>query len=381
MNIFTLLRRMREPVDARGLPPRAHNPSPAFLAICIATVVVWLASCAAPRYPVSGDELEAFKAAGPIAPEFDEDKLLEAVAPSNQYRIVAGDVLVVKGPFALLGRDLAGMDRTQQRTSIDHFVRVSENGTVEIPTVGAVEAAGKTVLELEDAIANAAHPKFLKQRPSIVVTLEEPFTVAVTVFGAVTEPGIHRLPSDEMTLSGALSAAGGIAKSGNLVVGAQTIKIYSADSDPDVRKTILPIRGLNVPFYDVPLEGGERIEVERYEPDRFTVVGLVIKPGAYEYPPEKEINLLQALSIAGGVDRISDPPFATVFRKKLDTGEILPATFEIKGNGLAEASALRIKPGDVIAVDHTAGSWTRSFMAQVFRLNFGVFLDSRRLQD
>ena len=362
------------------LPAQVSDGRPGSVIFAFVATLVALASCSAPRYPVSGDELEAFKAAGPIAPEFDEDKLLEAIAPSKQYRIVAGDVLIVKGPFALLGRDLAGMDRNQQRTSIDHFVRVSNDGAVEIPTVGAVEAAGKTMLELEDAIADAAHPKYLRQRPSIVVTLEEPFTVAVTVFGAVTDPGIHRLPSDEMTLSGALSAAGGIAKSGNLVVGAQTIKIYRPDSDADVRKTILPIRGLNVPFYDVPLEGGERIEVERYEPDRFTVVGLVIKPGAYEYPPEKEINLLQALSIAGGVDRVSDPPFATVFRKKLDTGEIMPATFEIKGNGLAEASALQIKPGDVIAVDHTAGSWTRSFMAQVFRLNFGVFLDSRRLQ-
>ena len=88
---------------------------------------------------------------------------------------------------------------------------------------------------------------------------------------------------------------------------------------------------------------------------------------------------MQALAIAGGVDRIADPPYATVFRKDLETNEIIPATFKIKGDGLVAASSLQIKPGDVISLGHTKGSWTRAFIDKVLRLNVGFFADTRSL--
>ena len=100
------------------------------------------------------------------------------------------------------------------------------------------------------------------------------------------------------------------------------------------------------------------------------------KPGAYELPPGVEMNLMQALATAGGVDMTANPPFATMFRRDQD-GSIVPATFSISGNGLVNASQLPVRPGDVIAVQHTAASWTRSLIAQVFRIQVGVFLDRR----
>jgi protein involved in polysaccharide export with SLBB domain len=71
-------------------------------------------------------------------------------------------------------------------------------------------------------------------------------------------------------------------------------------------------------------------------PTLFTVVGQVTRPGAYEYPPGGKYNLMQALAIAGGVDHIADPPYATVFR--VDTGgSIVPMTFGISGDSLVKA--------------------------------------------
>ena len=337
------------------------------------------ASCAAPRFVLEGTELEAFMQAGPVTPEFDQEQLLDAIAPPAEYRVVPGDLLLVRGPSTLFETGTRAPGTVSRIESLDHYARVAKDGQISMPVVGSLDAAGQTLLELEASIADAAHPKYLQQRPAIVVQVKEPFTVPVTVYGAISAPGVYRLASDELTLSGALSAAGGIVKTGNLVVGARKITIYSAGTGEGPRTVALPIRGLNVPFYDPPLQGGERIEVERYEPDRFTAVGLVDKPGAYEYPPDAEYNLMQALAIAGGVDRIADPPYATIFRKDLQTGEIIPATFQIKGGRLVEASALRIKPGDVIFVGHSKGSWTRSFMATVLRFNFGVFLDPNEL--
>lgn len=361
------------PTRARSVAAHRRRWTPLVVLAALA------ASCAAPRYPLEGAELQAFMEAGPVTPEFDQEQLLDAIAPPTEYRVVPGDLLLVRGPSTLFETGTPAPGTVSRIESVDHYARVTKDGQISMPVVGTLDAAGKTLLELETSIADAAHPKYLRQRPAIVVQIEEPFTVPVTVYGAVDAPGIHRLASDQLTLSGALSAAGGIVKTGNLVVGARKITIYSPEESDAPRTVALPIRGLNVPFYDAPLSGGERIEVERYEPDRFTVVGLVDNPGAHEYPPETQFNLMQALAIAGGVDRIADPPYATIFRKDLRTGEIIPATFQIKGDRLVEASALPIKPGDVISVGHTKGSWTRSFMATVLRFNFGVFLDPNDL--
>ena len=338
-----------------------------------------LASCAAPRYPLEGEELQAFLEAGPVTPEFDEEQLLNAIAAPDQYRVIPGDLLLLRAPSTLFETGSPAPGTVTRIESVDHYARVTQNGKIEIPIVGTIQVAGLTLLDVETAIADAAHPKYLRQRPSIVVQVEEPHTVPVTIYGAVENAGVHRLASDQLTLSGALTAAGGIVKTGSLVVGARKITIYSPGAADGPRTVALPIRGLNVPYYDAPLSGGERIEVERYEPDRFTVVGLVAQPGAHAYPPETEFNLMQAVAIAGGVDRIADPPYATIFRKDLKTGTILPATFRIKGNGIVTASALAIKPGDVISIGHTKGSWTRAFLADVVRLNFGLFIDTRQL--
>lgn len=334
-------------------------------------------ACTAKRYHLNDAELARFQAAGPITPEFDPTQLTAAVMDPGPYQVVSGDVLKVRAPHSFFEAStgpVTGLARIQPG---EHFARVADDGAIDVPLAGRIDAAGKTLRQLEAAIAEAVHPRYLTERPAVVVTVDEYHTVPVTVLGAVQEPGIHRLRSDELTLTGALTAAGGIAQSGSLVIGARRVKIYGADGAGAPTFVDLPIRGLNVPFYDAPLRGGERIEIERYEPDTFTVVGLVEKPGAYEYPPEVSYNLMQAIAIAGGIDRIANPPYATVFRKDLLTGEIVPATFSIDGNGLVASSAMPIKPGDVIAIQHTPGSWTRSFMAEIFRINFGIFIDER----
>lgn len=335
------------------------------LALC---GLVAAASCGAARYFLEPEELRAFEAAGPVVPELDREAMLASVPAPDVYRLDSGDVVEIRGPRALLGQNGDNGPATEL-----HQARVDANGYVEVPLIGSIEARGKTLLELEAAIQNGAHPKFLVQKPAIVARVVDYDRQAVHVLGAVETPGIHELRRDQMSLYGALAAAGGILKSSNLVVGARAIRVRRADGG-EGKDVVLPVKGLNVPFADLALRRGDTIEVERYEPDTFTVIGLVMKPGAYEYPPEVTYNLMQALAIAGGVDVVSDPPYATVFRRDRD-GRILPATFEIAGGGLVQSSGLRIKPGDVVVVEHTAASWSRSVLAQILRIQFGLFID------
>jgi protein involved in polysaccharide export with SLBB domain len=341
-------------------------------ALRVLVLLAWLAAggCGAARFFLSPEQLQEFTLAGPVTPELDREAMMRAVPPPGPYRLGSGDLVELRGPRALFAR---ASDQATVAQGDVHLARVDAEGNLQVPLAGAVPAKGRTLLELEAAIATAVHPQYLATRPAIVVRVLEYNRIPVTVLGAVETPGIHELRSDQLTLFGALSAAGGILKATNLVVGARLIRVRR-NGDGQGRDVALPVKGLNVPFADVKLNGGETIEVERYEPDTFTVVGLVTKPGAYEYPPEVTYNLMQALALAGGVDRVADPPYATVFRKDA-SGKILPGTFEIYGDGLVESSGLAIKPGDVIVVEHTPVTWTRSLLAQILTIQFNLFYD------
>jgi protein involved in polysaccharide export with SLBB domain len=137
---------------------------------------------------------------------------------------------------------------------------------------------------------------------------------------------------------------------------------------------ILPIKGFNIPFADVALQEGDSIEVERLELPLVTVVGLVNKPGNFEYPPDVQYNLMQALGFAGGLNQAAEPRYATVYRLKAD-GEIVSAAFEFqKDSGLTDGSNVLIKPGDIVAVEHTPRTRTNLFLDRVFRINMGLYV-------
>lgn len=333
------------------------------------------------NYLLTDEELERFERAGPIRPELDTDRILSGTGlPGlDPYRVVTGDLLAIQGPRTFLAdQDGGGEDQFRLKIQRGHLARVDADGAITIPIVGKQVVKGKTLVEIEAAIAKGVFPRYLKKEPSIVAQVVDYQKAGVTVIGAVEKPGIVRLRSDELSLFGALTASGGIQRTkSNYVAGARLIRIRRP-GEQRAEAMILPVKGLNVPLGNVALTGGEVIEVERWEPDTFTVVGLVAKPGSYDYPPDTKYNLMQALATAGGVDMTANPPYATVFRKDAN-GRILPATFDIAGVGLVQSSALAIKPGDVIVVQHTAASWSRSLMAEIFRIQFGFFLDKSTL--
>lgn len=140
---------------------------------------------------------------------------------------------------------------------------------------------------------------------------------------------------------------------------------------------VLPVRGLNIPFADAPLQEGDSVVVERLRDQLITVLGLVRNPGTLPYPPDTEYNLVQAIGLAGGLDMIADPRYVSIYRLKSD-GEIASLTIRLvdprKQGDLTGAQAISLRPGDVVSVEHTPRTRTNVFMDRFFRLNFGMYL-------
>ncbi len=325
-----------------------------------------VAGCLGGPTPSSAEELRAFEKAGPLRPEVDLARLVTAKLPAGPYRVVAGDVLELSMPAVMR----VAAEELPERVEA-YLCRVSEAGTIPLPVVGDLKAAGKTLSEIESATVAAYHPKYVVSRPAVVARVAEYRTTPVSVIGAVEEPGIYHLRSDEMSLVAALMKAGNILRDQyGTRGGAGAIHIHRPGKAGKTERLILPVKGLNVPFADVALKGGEIIEVERLEPRVFTVVGLVNKPVTQPYPPGARYNLLQALGFAGGMDATADPRYVKVYRQKAD-GEVIAGVFRIDGKNVAETSKVLLKPGDLVVVDNTPRTRARTALAQAFRMSTG----------
>ena len=152
-----------------------------------------------------------------------------------------------------------------------------------------------------------------------------------------------------------------------------------ATNRPEVTTLVVPVRTMNVPLRDVALEGGDTILVERMAVPMFCVLGLVNRPGNFPYPPMTEYNVTQAIAFAGGLNPVADPRYVTVYRLTRD-GSIVRVPFQLIEHGeFTKALGTPIKPGDVVAVEHTLRTRMNTIINSLVRVNVGVYLAPRDL--
>ena len=300
------------------------------------------------------EELALFEQAGPVKPAVDGSALVRARYETGPYGVVAGDILELRMPAVM--RALVAEPTAQYQP---HVCRVGSSGKITLPVAGEIDAAGKTLYEIENAVVALYHPQYCTKRPSVVATVNEHVTVNVAVTGAVKQPGVYPLKSSELSLVAALMKAGGIIDDG-----AAAVRIRRNGRFLNEAPIVLPVEGLNLAFTDVALSGGETVDVVGQNPHVFSVLGLVAQPGTFDYPPDARYTLLQAIAFARGLDQISDPRYVQVYRQS-PGGEIVTAVFDLSGDGMQRAAATAIKPGDVVYVADTFMTMGRRALVHV----------------
>lgn len=113
---------------------------------------------------------------------------------ASEYRI---------GPLDLL---TIGVFQVTELSSLD--LRVNASGDITLPLIGNVRAGGKTVIELQHAIAAKLSEGYL-QSPQVSVFIKEYTSQRVTVDGAVLKPGVVPL-TGATTLLEVIAASGGL---------------------------------------------------------------------------------------------------------------------------------------------------------------------------
>ena len=171
--------------------------------------------------------------------------------------------------------------------------RVSENGSITYPLIGAVELGGLSIAVAEKRIADALQKGGFIQKPQVNIVLIQIRGNQVAVLGQVNRPGRFPLETANTRLSDMLANAGGAT-----VGGADIAIIRGVRNGQSFRKQIdIPSIFLGEQMQDdIVLQGGDSIYVHRAPV--FYIYGEAQRPGAFRI--ERSMTIMQALAQGGG---------------------------------------------------------------------------------
>lgn len=220
-------------------------------------------------------------------------------------------------------------------------VTVDADGTFDFPLVGRIKAAGQTVRGVEAELKSRLSNGFLVS-PTVTVDVGAYRSQTVYILGEVREPGRKMLAGNASIMS-ALAEAGFTNNAGSYVIvshrpeGAGDVEgpVMPADNTAGQlrvsRKDLEMGRAMNIRLQD-----GDTIFVPKAE--TFFITGLVQSPGSY--PIDGDLNVLQALALAGGATDQAAQNRITIDR--VVEGQLT----HVKTKGLTDP----VKAGDTIIV-------------------------------
>jgi protein involved in polysaccharide export with SLBB domain len=120
------------------------------------------------------------------------------------------------------------------------------------------------------------------------------------------------------------------------------------------------------------LQNGDVISIEPRKIRPIYVVGMVNKPGEYPLPPDRAVRVLEAIGLAGGVDRTSLPDKAVVIRQRPDQSGVVTIRIDLNRAKRDIEANILLTQGDMVSVEETAASYTRGLIRGAFRLGVGA---------
>jgi len=206
----------------------------------------------------------------------------------------------ILGPRDILSVTVQQLDSPQQEA------RIGDDGTVTLPLVGPVKAAGLTIDQLRETLTSA-YGEYIRD-VQVQVYVKEYHSKEISVLGEVGRPGLYKLTGNT-TLLEVLSIVGGLKEghADHIVVLRQPPggEGESVNLVVDTRLLFTP-EGRSLNF---ELQDGDVVHVPKVQRETatFYVSGEVARPGPYQVPPgASTLTVLKAVTLAGGfTDRAS----------------------------------------------------------------------------
>lgn len=260
------------------------------------------------------------------------------------------------GPEDLLEIGIYGQEK------LNRAVRVSGQGDITMPLLGAVKVAGLTPHKIEKRLEELYDAQYLVN-PQVTVIVKEFRYQRVSVTGAVTRPGTYELIGPRPLLE-VLSLAGGLsAQSAGDVVnvirhqkapepgGAMNTET-SQTSPPPVETLVIDIRRLGSvesPGLNIMVANGDVVYVPFA--DTAYVMGAVKQ--ARSIPVRENLTVSQAVALAGGLDPLLASSSITIMRFDKQ-GSPISIKANLKSIIDRNEPDIPIKGSDVVVVNENA---------------------------
>lgn len=139
----------------------------------------------------------------------------------------------------------------------------------------------------------------------------------------------------ELTTRSQLSGSGTVTMP---LIGAIRIRGMSTDSAASLIERKLRDGYLVRPQVSVSIEARIRRTI--------TVLGQVREPGVFELSTDRQLSLIEAIGMAGGMTRISNPKKVSLKRR----GSAAPIRVNVKDITAGKASDITLREGDIITI-------------------------------
>jgi polysaccharide biosynthesis/export protein len=263
-------------------------------------------------------------------------------AVSAEYRIGSQDLLEVN---------------VFDAPELNRSLRVSANGEISLPLVGAIQASGLTAREVENSLESRLRTYMNDPHVGVLVTGVE--SHPVSVLGAVNQPGVFQVRGPK-TLLEMLSMAQGLTdEAGDKVLvmrGAgvdSTASDVAKDASNDASNNVPPASSASMvptstassagktesatadpntiqidlrmlldsadPRFNVPIYPGDIVKVKKA--GIVYVVGSVQKPGGFTMRTNEQMSVLKAVALAEGLTSTSSKGHTRIIRTDPITGE------------------------------------------------------------
>jgi polysaccharide export outer membrane protein len=228
----------------------------------------------------------------------------------------------------LLGPDdqleISGPELTDMPTKP---VRIDGEGDIEVPLAGTVHVAGLTVQQTEQKLDEALSEYI--RHPQVVVNVVEVRSQPVSVLGAVNSPGVHQVQGHK-TVMEMLAAAGGIRQDAGYSIRITRelewgcIPLPGSHLDASGKYSVAEVNlrkimDAKTPEENIQIFPHDVISVPKAE--MVYVIGEVHRSGGFVLGEHKSISVLQALSLAEGLNTGADPRHAKILRLKPDADQ------------------------------------------------------------
>lgn len=270
--------------------------------------------------------------------------LLALIVPAEtrgqEYTIGPGDVLTI----TVWGHpDL----------SADYIV--DPDGFAPFPLIGRVKAGGRTSRQVAVSLAELLGKDYLVD-PQVIVTVKSYLSQKVTVLGEATKPGVFYL-AGPTTVVDVLSQAGWVSKdAGKEILLVRDLRPADAatPATPSIQRLSLDSIQAGSAAENLRVQGGDTIFVATKPPPdskdtlSYYIFGEVKKPGAY--PLDRETNVLEGITIAGGFTEKASPGRTRVIRATATGQQVLDVDMnDVIKRGRRE-KAIRLQANDVVVV-------------------------------